>query len=124
MKQRKPSDLRNEASVTFGGALRKRREAAGLSMTKMAGKLDISPSHLSRLERDEIAHPSVALLLRIAKCFDMRPEDLYALTGTLIPSELPDLVPYLHAKHPNWPDRVVADLDLYCDFLKYKYSLD
>jgi transcriptional regulator with XRE-family HTH domain len=123
MKRRKPSDPHNEAPVAFGGTLRKWREEAGLSVAEMAPKLGISPPHLSRLERDEIAHPSPKLLLRISKCGAIRPENLYALTGLLLPTDLPDLIPYLHAKHPDWPDFVITELDDICDFLRSKYSL-
>jgi transcriptional regulator with XRE-family HTH domain len=123
MTKRKPSDPRNEAPVTLGNALRKRREEARLSVKEMAGKLKVSPPHLSRLERDEIKHPSVELLQRITKCCGIRPEDLYALTGLLLPTDLPDLVPYLRAKHPDWPNLVIAELDDFCDFLKHKHSL-
>lgn len=109
--------------MTFGTTLRQWREEAGLSVTEMAHKLGVSPPHLSRLERDEIAHPSPKLLLRITKCCGMRPENLYALTGLLLPTDLPDLVPYLHAKHPDWPNFVIAELDDICDYLKTKHSL-
>jgi transcriptional regulator with XRE-family HTH domain len=124
MTRRKPSDPHNEAPATFGKALRKRREEAGLSKTEMARKLNVSSPHLSRLERDEIKHPSAELLQRITKCLNIRSEDLYALTGLLIPTDLPELVPYLRAKHPDWPDFVIAELDDICDYLKYKHSLN
>jgi transcriptional regulator with XRE-family HTH domain len=123
MTKRKPSDPHNEAALTFGGTLRKWREEAGLSVTEMAHKLGVSPPHLSRLERDEIAHPSAKLLLRIIKCGIIPTENLYALTGLLLPTELPDLIPYLHSKHPDWPDIVIVEIDDFCDFLKTKYSL-
>jgi transcriptional regulator with XRE-family HTH domain len=123
MTKRKPSDPRNDAPVTLGSALRKRREEAGLSITEMASRLQVSPSHLSRLERDEIAHPSANLLQRITKCCGIRPEDLYALTGLLLPTDLPELVPYLRAKHPDWPDFAIAELDAFYHFLKYRHSL-
>jgi transcriptional regulator with XRE-family HTH domain len=123
MTKRRPSDPRNEVPVTLGNALRKRREEAGLSIKEMAGKLEVSSPHLSRLERDKIKHPTAELLQRITKCCGIRPEDLYALTGLLLPTDLPDLVPYLRAKHPDWPDFVIAELDDICDFLKHKHSL-
>lgn len=121
--KRKPSDHHNEALMTLGTTLRMRREAAGLSRTELAKRLQVSLPHLSRLERDEVTHPSLKLLQRIAKCLDIRLEDLYALTGLLLPTDLPDFIPYLHAKHPDWPDLVVAELADFCDFLQHKYSL-
>jgi hypothetical protein len=80
------------------------------------------PPHLPPRERAEAAHPSAELLLRIIKCGVIRPENLYALTGLLLPTDLPDLIPYLHAKHPDWPDLMIVELDHYCGYLKTKYS--
>lgn len=123
MKMRKPSDPHNTAALTFGSTLRKLREEAGLSITDMADKLEVSPSHLSRLERDEAKHPSAKLLLRMMQRYGLRPENFYALTGLLLPTDLPDLAPYLRAKHPDWPDFVIEELDDICDFLKQRHSL-
>ncbi len=123
MKQQKPSGHR-KIPMTLGDMLRQHREAAGLPVAEMAVQLQISGPHLSRLERDEIAHPSPGLLLRITKRLGIRPENIYALTGVLLPSDLPDLLPYLRAKHPDWPDLVVAELDDYYAYLKHRHSLN
>jgi transcriptional regulator with XRE-family HTH domain len=123
MGQRKQSDRHEIRAAALGDLLKAEREAAGLSLTQMAMKLGISQPYLSRLERGEYAHPSPEILLRIAECLKIRAEDLYALTGLVHPTDLPNFVPYLRAKHPDWPDMVITELDDFCDFLKHKYFL-
>lgn|SRR5208282_4559167 len=123
MGQRKESDHHESGVSTLGELLRSRREAAGLSLTQMAAKLDISRPYLSRLERGEYTNPSSKILIQLGKRLNIRTEDIYALTGCLLPTDLPNFAPYLRAKHPDWPALVIAELDDFCDYLKHKYSL-
>ena len=39
----------------FGAYLRERREAAGLSLRGLAGKLDVQPAYLSEVERGDVS---------------------------------------------------------------------
>lgn len=48
-----------------GRAIRRKREACGYGLTDFARQIDISPSWLSRIERDQ-AQPSPGVLKRIA----------------------------------------------------------
>ena len=124
MGQRKESDHHEPSASTLGDLLRSRREAAGLSLTRMAAKLGISRPYLSRLERGEYSNPSSKILIQLSKGLGIRTEDLYAMTGCLLPTDLPSFVPYLRAKHPDWPSLVIVELDDFRDFLKHKYSLN
>lgn len=121
--KKKASDHREPAAAALGDFLRTRREAAGLSLTQMAAKLGISRPYLGRLENGEYEHPAPEILSRMAKSLDVHLEDLYALAGIMMPTDLPDLGPYLRAKHPDWPKLVITELSDFCDFLKHKYSL-
>ena len=123
MGQRKESDHHEPSASTLGDLLRSRREAAGLSLTRMAAKLGISRPYLSRLERGEYSNPSSKILIQLSKGLGIRTEDLYAMTGCLLPTDLPNFVPYLRAKYPDWPDLAIAELDDFHDFLRHKYSL-
>lgn len=49
-----------------GRAIRRKREEMGLGLTDFAERLGISPSWLSRIERDQAQEPSPAVLRRIA----------------------------------------------------------
>jgi hypothetical protein len=75
------------------------------------------------LESGKHKRVSPALLGRMSERLDVKPEDLYALTGWMRPTDLPAFIPYLRAIHPDWPDDVIIMLDAYHDFLRYKYSL-
>jgi transcriptional regulator with XRE-family HTH domain len=116
-------DHHDDEALTLGSLLRLEREARGLSQQQMAEKLGSCRAHLSKLERDQIMHPSPRLLLRVSKRLHIPIEDLYALTGILVSADLPDLGPYLRAKHPDWPDLAVTELMDFCNFIKDKYSL-
>ena len=123
MPERKPSDHHEKLPPTLAGLLKSRREHAGLTMTAMARELGISRSQLIRLESGENKRPLPALLGRISKYLQVKPEDLYALTGCMPPTDLPSFVAYLRAIHPEWPDDAITMLDDFHDFLRYKYSL-
>jgi len=123
MVQRNQSDHHDGIVLTLGDLLKSRREAAGLSLTQMAAQLGISRTYLSRLERGIYAHPSSRILNQMAKHLDIRTEDLCAITGWILPTDLPSFGPYLRAKHPDWPALVITELDDFCDFLQHKYSL-
>jgi transcriptional regulator with XRE-family HTH domain len=123
MTMRKPLGHHEKLPPTLADLLRSRREAAGLTVTEMAAKLSVSRPHLARLESGEHKHPSPALLGRMSERLNIKPEDLYALTGCMPPTDLPGFIPYLRALHPDWPDDVITELDDFHDFLRYKYSL-
>jgi transcriptional regulator with XRE-family HTH domain len=123
MAKRKQSDHHEKIPLTLGDLLKSRREAADLSVTEMAAKLGISRPYLTRLECGVHKHPSPALLTRVIKTLSVRPEDVYAITGLIPASELPGLRGYLRAKHPDWPEFVITEIDDFCDFLAYKNSL-
>ena len=94
-----------------------------MTQTAMATELGISRSQMIRLESGENKHPSPALLSRLIKYLDVTPDDLYALTGCIPPTDLPSFIPYLRAVHPDWPDDAITVLDDFHDFLRYKHSL-
>jgi transcriptional regulator with XRE-family HTH domain len=123
MTERKPFGHHDKLPPTLADLLKSRRETAGVTLTAMAAELEISRSQLIRLESGENKHPSPALLGRMIRRLQVKPEDLYALTGCIPPTDLPGFVPYLRAIHPDWPDEAITILDELHDFLRYKYSL-
>ena len=100
-----------------------KREAIGLSQAGLAAEAEVSAPYLSRLERGEYTNPSPVLLMRIAQRLDIPLADLYAITGCLLPSELPGYEAYLHAMHPDWPADSVQELVDFYTFLKQRNSL-
>ena len=54
--------------ISFGEYVRKLRENAGLPLRKVAAQLDIDPSFLAKIERNE-RQPAKSVIIQIAKIF-------------------------------------------------------
>ena len=73
-------------SESFGAYVRKRREALlktspAYSVRKLAARLGIQASYISKVEREEVAPPSEAAILRLAEALGEDPDVLLALAG-------------------------------------------
>jgi XRE family transcriptional regulator, fatty acid utilization regulator len=65
----------SEAKIFAGNAVRRARRKAGLTQVAMADALDISPSYLNLIERNQRAL-SATMLVRLAQQFDLDPASL------------------------------------------------
>lgn len=121
----KPEESQNHRNrgLLLGRLIQEKREAEGISQGELARQLKLTASYVSRLERGEFGQPKPSVLTALAERLDIDINDLYAVTGCLLSTELPGFAAYLHAKHPDWPDVVVDELTDYFEFLKQKYSL-
>lgn len=108
----------------LGDLIKSKREAAGLTLTQLASAIGVSRLYLSRLERGEYAHPSSRVLTQLVKQLDISVDDAYAVTGYTLPADLPSFGPYVRAKHSDWPDVALQELESFYDFLKQKYSVE
>ena len=73
-------------SETFGTYVRQRREElakqrGGFSVRKVAAMLDIQPSYISKIEREEVKPPSEDTITRLAKVLEVDADVLLALAG-------------------------------------------
>ena len=73
-------------SETFGGYVRKRREellkhSPDYTVRKLAAKINIQPSYVSKVEREEVPPPSEATIIRLAEALHEDPDVLLALAG-------------------------------------------
>jgi transcriptional regulator with XRE-family HTH domain len=73
-------------SEAFGGYVRKRREELRkqnpeYSVRKLAVKIGIQPSYISKVEREEVPPPSEATILKLAEALGEDPDTLLALAG-------------------------------------------
>ena len=105
----------------LGGAIRARRNRAGLTVRQLAEKSGLTPATVSRLETGQIEKPWPEHLQRLARAFDEDVEDFYALAGYLMPEGLPELRPYLRAKY-GLSDRAVEQIDEYFQALRPQWS--
>lgn len=82
-------DMNNEENgprTAFGVFARERREAlrAGdprFSVRRVADRIEVEPSYLSKVERGEVSPPSEATIVRLARELDVEADLLLALAG-------------------------------------------
>ena len=72
--------------MSFGSYLRKQREALqesdpGYSVRGIAAEIGVQPSYLSKVEREEVAPPSEATIVRLAEVLGEDPDVLLAMAG-------------------------------------------
>ena len=67
--------------LSFGHAIRRRRESRKLGLRALARATSLSPSYLSRIERDHVPPPTVPVIARLAEALDADAEDLLAAAG-------------------------------------------
>jgi transcriptional regulator with XRE-family HTH domain len=75
----------------FGETVRQCREAKGISLRKFAKMLDLSPTFISKIERDETAAPSEVHVKEIAELLDLDPDLLLAKVGK-VSSDLKNMI--------------------------------
>lgn len=59
----------------FGSVLRRLRQERGLSQEELAALVDVSPSHISRMESD-MKVPSLEMIFRLTGALKMKPHEL------------------------------------------------
>jgi len=73
-------------NTTFGTYVRKRREellktSREYTVRKMAARIGIQPSYISKVEREEVQPPSEGTIIRLAGALQEDPDVLLALAG-------------------------------------------
>jgi len=97
-------------SEEFGSYLRKRREellkgSSGYTVRKIAARIGIQPSYVSKVERGEVAPPSEATILRWADVIGEDPDVLLALAGK-VSADLREVI----VKRPKVFSQVIREL--------------
>lgn len=59
----------------FGPVLRRFREEKDLSQEELAALVDVSPSHISRMESD-LKSPNLEMIFRLAEALKIKPHEL------------------------------------------------
>src|SRR6202051_4645958 len=75
----------------FGQFVRREREAKGIGLREMAKMIGVSPTYLSKIERDEFPPPAEDKVKAIAKIISCDADDLLARAGRLS-SDLSDII--------------------------------
>jgi transcriptional regulator with XRE-family HTH domain len=66
---------------SFGALVRREREGKGIGLRQMAKMIGVSPTYLSKVERDEFPPPAEDKVKAIAKIIECDSDDLLALAG-------------------------------------------
>jgi transcriptional regulator with XRE-family HTH domain len=65
----------------FGALVRREREAKEIGLREMAKMIGVSPTYLSKVERDEFPPPAEDKVKKIAEIIGRDPDELLALAG-------------------------------------------
>src|SRR6266540_1412080 len=76
---------------SFGALVRREREAKEIGLREMAKKIGVSPTYLSKVERDEFPPPVEDKVRKIADILGRDPDELLALAGR-VASDLADII--------------------------------
>ena len=82
--------------MTFGSYVRTTREKKfkqdrSFSVRQLAQRIEVEPSYLSKIERDQVAAPSEATITRLARELDEDPDLLLAMAGK-VSSDLQQII--------------------------------
>ena len=81
--------------LKFGAFVRRKREAREIGLREMAKKIGVSPTYLSKVERNEFTPPTEDKVRAIAQIIECDPDELLAMAGR-VPSDLADII----KRHP------------------------
>ena len=71
----------NSGRGKFGAFIRQEREAREIGLREMAKKIGVSPTYLSKIERDEFPPPAEDKVKAIARIIECDTDDLLARAG-------------------------------------------
>ncbi len=106
----------------LGDAIRRARQARGLSIRRLAEMAGVTHSFIAKLEAGRFQTVSPDNLTALAHALSVAPEDLFALSGYAVPERLPTFGPYLRARYGELPESAIDQLNQYFELLRDKYG--
>jgi len=97
-------------TLSFGSTIRWLREARHVGLRSLARATALSPSYLSRIERDRVPPPSPEIVRRIAMALTADEDDLLGAAGFL-----PERVNAFIRQRPEAVKRVISLMDRMTD---------
>jgi transcriptional regulator with XRE-family HTH domain len=83
-------------SAKFGEFIRRERLAREIGLREMAKMIGVSPTYLSKVERDEFAPPTEEKVRAIARIIESDPDQLLAMAGR-VSADVTDII----KRHPT-----------------------
>lgn len=79
------------ARERFGAFIRQKRKSREIGLREMAKRIGVSPTYLSKIERDEFPPPAEDRVRAIAEIIECDPDDLLARAGR-VSSDITDII--------------------------------
>ena len=102
-------------TTRLGTAIARYRKKAGLSQLALAKQIGVPASTIFRLEKGEFGMPDPDKLSRLADVLGIEAEELYALAPY---PDLPEMAPYLRAKHGMSAEAIAEAEAFFADLKK------
>lgn len=83
--------IMNQTPETFGERVRRKRMEKQITLRKFADMIEVSPTYVSQIERNELDPPSESKVAAIAKILNEDVDELLALANR-IPSDIPAII--------------------------------
>ena len=77
--------------MKFGAYIRSVREERKVGLREMARKIGVSPTYVSKVERDDFAPPAEDKVCKIAEILEMDPDELLSRAGK-VSSDLTEII--------------------------------
>ncbi len=77
--------------LKFGAFVRREREAKEIGLREMAKMIGVSPTYLSKVERDEFSPPTEDKVRAIAQIIECDADELLGMAGR-VPADLADII--------------------------------
>jgi transcriptional regulator with XRE-family HTH domain len=100
-------------SQKFGAFIRRERKAKEIGLREMAKMIGVSPTYLSKVERDEFPSPAEDKVTAIAQILGCEPFDLLARAGR-VPSDVTEAI----KRRPELGELVRATTSFSADEIK------
>jgi transcriptional regulator with XRE-family HTH domain len=78
-------------NMKFGAFVRQEREEREIGLREMAKMIGVSPTYISKVERDEFPPPAEDKVRKLAEIFNIDVDELMALAGK-VSSDLSDII--------------------------------
>lgn len=101
----------------LGAAIKRHRQAKGLSKYALAATAGVEQSTIARLEGGEFKLPKPDTLQRLARALDVEFEELFELAGYEAPG-LPEVPVYLRRKFDDLSDEGAAKVERYIERIR------
>lgn len=77
--------------MNFGSHVRETRQAKNIGLRELAGRIEVEPAYLSKIERGIFPPPSEALIVKIASQLGEDSDRLLAMAGK-IPTDVKEMI--------------------------------